>query len=151
MRTRTPLILAAAALLAVAGAIGAGLVHAPGARPFEPIAGCVAADGDTLQCGPERVRLMGIDAPEIAGHCRPETCPQGDWKASQDALAAGLARGPVTLQRWGTDRYGRTLAVVRGGADNLGCRQLRLGQAIYKPQWDQGDGVHGACPEVAPR
>jgi endonuclease YncB( thermonuclease family) len=30
-----------------------------------PLAVCVAVDGDTLRCGSERVRLLGIDAPEI--------------------------------------------------------------------------------------
>ena len=31
---------------------------------------CVAIDSDTLRCGQERVRLIGIDASELAGHCR---------------------------------------------------------------------------------
>ena len=28
-------------------------------------------DGDTIHCGYTRVRLAGIDAPEMPGHCQP--------------------------------------------------------------------------------
>ncbi len=44
----------------------------------------IAIDGDTLRCaaGP-RVRLAGIDAPEIPGHCRRgRKCTPGDPAAS---------------------------------------------------------------------
>ncbi len=46
-------------------------------------------DGDTLRCGSERVRLAGIDAPEMPGHCRPgRECTAGDAFASRDGLQA---------------------------------------------------------------
>jgi endonuclease YncB( thermonuclease family) len=44
-------------------------------------------DGDTLRCGDRRVRLYGIDAPELPGHCRPgRACTPGNPYASTDNL-----------------------------------------------------------------
>lgn len=138
-----------AVALLLALALAGGLPN-PSVRPFEQIGGCVADDGDTVHCGSERVRLMGIDAPEVAGRCRPKECPPGNARDSVAALSAGL-RGALTIQRWGTDRYGRTLGVMRADGQNLACRQIRLKQAVYKPEWDQGDGVRSDCPDIAIR
>ncbi|MGC1270186.1 MAG: hypothetical protein WA842_06275 [Croceibacterium sp.] len=33
-------------------------------------AACSVTDGDTIRCGDERIRLLGIDAPEMGGRCR---------------------------------------------------------------------------------
>jgi endonuclease YncB( thermonuclease family) len=77
--------------------------HAQGLR-------CIATDGDTLRCGQERVRVMGLDAPEL----RRPRCPaeRSLARAARDRLAGLVAQG-VTLRPMGRDRYGRTLAVVR--------------------------------------
>ncbi len=78
-------------------------------------------DGDTVRCGPrhggEVVRLLGIDAPEMPGHCRRgRACAPGDPFASKASLQAAVRlRGRVTIERHGRDRYGRTLAFVRVG------------------------------------
>ena len=78
-------------------------------------ASCRAIDGDSLVCGQERVRIMGLDAPELRARCRAETRLARAAHARMQQLAA---RG-VTLERRGRDRYRRTLAVVRvrGGQD----------------------------------
>ena len=108
---------------------------------------CVAVDGDTLRCGRERVRLLGIDAPEMPGHCqRGRQCAPGDPRQSTASLRAALGRGSLTITRVGEDRYGRTLALVRAGDTDLSCWQLRRGQAIYKPQWDNGRRLARICP-----
>lgn len=58
-----------------------------------PIA--VVVDGDTLRCGSERLRLLGIDAPEIE-HCpRWRQCAPGDGLASKRSLGAALRLGPL--------------------------------------------------------
>lgn len=47
----------------------------------------IAIDGDTLRCGAERIRLLGIDAPEMPGHCHERrNCVPGDPIASKNAL-----------------------------------------------------------------
>lgn len=98
---------------------------------------CTAVDGDTLRCGAERVRLIGIDAPELPGHCREgRRCADGDPWASKTALES-LVRGRwIRLERVGQDRYGRTLAFARTGNIDLSCAQLTAGRAVYVARWD---------------
>jgi micrococcal nuclease len=111
---------------------------------------CLAIDGDTLVCrqGLERVhlRLNGIDAPELAGHCRPgRHCAPGDPIASKVHLA-GLVNGRTV--RWydlGRDKYGRTIAQAKVGDVDLQCAQLKGGFAIYKPQWDNFRLTRATC------
>lgn len=111
-----------------------------------PAGACRAVDGDTLRCGQERIRLVGIDAPEMPGHCaRGRQCAPGDPVAARGNLARLLRSGPITIERLGRDHYGRTLALVRAGATDLSCAQLRGGFAIYKPAWDTGARVARIC------
>jgi micrococcal nuclease len=110
---------------------------------------CTATDGDTLRCGDERVRLLGIDAPELHG-CRPgRRCVEGDGEAARIALGAALQRGQLTIGRIGQDSYGRTLAVVYAGGVNLSCVMLAAGHAIYRQDWDNGGAVARDCPSQA--
>ncbi|MFN3425746.1 MAG: thermonuclease family protein [Novosphingobium meiothermophilum] len=90
---------------------------------------CVArvSDGDSLRlCSGERVRLIGIDAPELRGSSRcapaalarlknsrhPPWCDHARGEQARAALAQFLMRGPVQIERRGLDAYGRTLARV---------------------------------------
>ena len=108
---------------------------------------CTVVDGDTLRCGRERVRLLGIDAPELPGHCQAgRHCAPGDPFASTRSLRDALARGPVSIQRVGQDHYGRTLALVRAGRTDLSCWQVSRSQAIYKPYWDTDGRLAQICP-----
>lgn len=105
----------------------------------------VAIDGDTLRCGEERIRLLGIDAPELPGHCQEEReCVPGDPFASKKALESAV-RGPAMIERQGQDTYGRTLARVRVGGGDLSCKQIKNGHALYKPAWDQFQLVGTGC------
>lgn len=106
---------------------------------------CTAVDGDTLRCGDERVRLIGIDAPELPGHCRPgRACVEGNGWESKASLARLIHGRRVGLERHGRDAYGRTLAFAFIGARNLSCAQLRAGQAVYVARWDVAGRV-GRC------
>lgn len=109
---------------------------------------CHAVDGDTLRCGKERIRLQGIDAPEMPGHCRPgRHCAPGDPRRSQRSLASALQSGPIRIERTGRDHYGRTVAIVRAGQVNLACWQLMQRQAIYRRDWDSRQRVGRTCPQ----
>lgn len=83
------------------------LAAAPaGAFPARVVA---VADGDTLAVVPAdggrlRVRLYGIDAPEH---------DQSYGKQARRALSALVRRKTVDVERVDTDRYGRTVALVR--------------------------------------
>lgn len=106
---------------------------------------CHAIDGDTIKCGTERIRLLGIDAPEMPGHCRRgRVCVEGDPYASKDALAAML-KGTVRIDRVGYDHYGRTLALVEAGGRDVICAQLRDGKARYKAWYDENAQVSHRC------
>ena len=96
----------------------------------------VVVDGDTLRCrGVGRVRLIGIDAPELAGHCNPgRRCTPGDGVASKAALARtiAIAGRAVTCEEHGHDHYGRVLAYCSAGGIDLGCAQLAAGRAVVR-------------------
>jgi len=60
-------------------------------------------DGDTLRCAGERVRLFGVDAPEVR---RGKAPPQPFSEAARQALIR-LTRGRVACRFVNRDRYGR--------------------------------------------
>lgn len=90
-------------------------------------------DGDTIdvQLGAkrQRVRLLGIDAPEVA-HDTAAQCGADAATASLDTLAYGQT---VTLQHDPTadahDRFGRLLAYAEVGGLDLGAVQVERGYA----------------------
>lgn len=72
-------------------------------------------DGDTVKLvrddgTRERIRLEGIDAPEIEGADCPSERERGILAGA--ALAGLLKSGEVKILRNGQDRYGRTLARI---------------------------------------
>lgn len=91
----------------------AGALLAPASAPREAVVSRVV-DGDTLVVGRrERVRLIGVDAPEVAHRDR-EAEPLGPEAA---AFTRELAAGETIALRFDDeaglkDRYGRTLAYV---------------------------------------
>ena len=110
----------------------------------------IAIDGDTIRCGHERIRLLGIDAPEMPGHCRPgRICVDGDPYASRANLARLLSARPLTIERKGTDRYGRTIALVNAGGRDLSCGQLAAGRAVYVRKWDDAGALASFCPATS--
>jgi endonuclease YncB( thermonuclease family) len=112
---------------------------------WTPTTQCAPIDGDTLRCGNERVRLLGIDAPELPGHCRKgRACAPGDPVKSKAHLAK-LIRGGVTIAPITRDRYGRTVAQVYAGSKNAACEQLRAGMAMYVAKWDNGRRLAREC------
>ncbi len=107
--------------------------------------GAYVVDGDTIHCGHPRIRLLGIDAPEIEPCPRYRVCAPGDGQASKRSLIDALRFGPITYRPVTVDRYGRTVAVVWAGKVNLSCWQLQQNQAIYKPRWDNGGTIARDC------
>ncbi|WP_318842604.1 thermonuclease family protein [Sphingomonas sp. NIC1] len=142
-------------VLAAAAAIGTciGLTPSLGFPSLRPghrdtVSGCTVTDGDTIRCNGERIRLLGIDAPELPGHCRTgRNCAPGDGYASKRSLADALV-GTIRISRVGEDHYGRTLAILSSDRGDLSCWQLEHGQAIYKPQSDDGRRVARICPKA---
>lgn len=114
-----------------------------------PPSNCTVTDGDTIRCGDERIRLLGIDAPEIHGCRKGRVCVAGDGQASKRSLERAVAGSRLSLRRLGKDRYGRTLGVVyatkNGTTTNLACHQMNAGQAEYVGRWDDKGVIAKEC------
>ena len=90
-------------------------------------------DGDTFDCGTTRIRLEGIDAPELEGHCRPgRQCAPGDPHASTANLRRLVNWNTVQCRQTDTDAYGRTVARCTAGKTDLSCAQIEGGYAIRR-------------------
>ena len=87
-------------------------------------------DGDTLDVGQTRVRLEGIDAPELAQTC--QTATGESWacgKASADFLRTMAQQRDLACDRTGTDKYRRTLAMCFEDGININEAMVRAGMA----------------------
>lgn len=97
----------------------------------EVIAGrATVSDGDTLTVDGRKVRLHGVDAPELDQTCgdRGATWPCG--LAARDALAALVGEARLTCRVEDTDRYGRAVAVCLRGERDIGAELVRAGAAV---------------------
>lgn len=89
-----------------------------------------AVDGDTLVVAGHKVRLFGIDAPEID-----QTCERGGrlWscgKAAKDLLADLVGTAVVECSVQDIDRYGREVAVCVRRGEDIAALMVRQGGAI---------------------
>lgn len=93
--------------------------------------GASVVDGDGLVVAGIRIRLFGIDAPEVLQTCRRED--GSVWRCGQHATVAldDLAGGRrVSCLVHALDAYGRAVAVCRRGAVDLGAEIVRHGWAF---------------------
>jgi endonuclease YncB( thermonuclease family) len=80
-------------------------------------------DGDTLRMGPERIRLRGIDTPELTEPRGPE---------ARQRLEQLLKEGPIRIVPHGQDVYGRTVADVFVNGKNVA--EVLRSEGLAKPQ-----------------
>ncbi len=85
-----------------------------------------AIDGDTLDLDGERIRIVGLDAPETRCRCPAECRLAAQATARMRDLVSG--RG-VTIERTGRDKYRRTLAIVRVRSQDVATIMIREGLA----------------------
>jgi len=90
-----------------------------------------AIDGDTLAAGAERLRLMGIDAPEADQSCGGEgvkawTCGE----AAREALSRFASQQQTQCSGSSRDRYGRVLVRCRLGDTDINSELVRQGMAV---------------------
>lgn len=88
-------------------------------------------DGDTLAFGSERLRLEGIDAPEISQACTRDGRDYRCGEEARDALIRLLGRGYVSCDVGGRDGFGRRLGSCHGedGRD-IGAAMVSAGWAV---------------------
>ena len=99
------------------------------ARPPAPFTGRVwVVDGDTIRVGKHRVRLFGMDAPEMD--------QRGGAKAKSNLIR--LAGGAeVQVEPLTMDCYGRVVAKVWRGDTDLSERMVRDGFAVATSRWNR--------------
>ena len=86
---------------------------------------------DRLRCGPERLRLLGIE-PELESCPRSRVSVPGDGPSSKRSLELALQFERVRYQVVANDRYGRRVVTAWAGPINLSCWQLSHAEAVYK-------------------
>ena len=102
-------------------------------------------DGDTVTlAGGLRVRIAGIDAPELVHSAARKTAQCDDRAAAiraRDWLTRRVLNRQITLVGHGTDRYGRLVADIADTAGDIGQDEIRAGLAVRWP------AQHGnVCP-----
>ena len=84
-------------------------------------------DGDTFDLNGTRIRVAGIDAPET----HPARCPEEArlGLAATQKLAELLRGRPLWISGLRTDRYGRSVATVRVGGEDVADAMIGAGLA----------------------
>ncbi len=101
-------------------------------------------DGDSIEIDGTRIRISGIDAPEMAQSCisrEGASYPCGRRaRAELERLSGG---GTVTCRREGRDRFQRVLATCRAGDADLATAMVGAGWAVAYAG-SSGDRLRGA-------
>lgn len=125
----------------IASSTSGAFVSSQASTPARFSAGYVhVVDGDTLRYDGGRIRLAGIDAPELSQTCR--DAQRREWscgRAARARLIALVSHGQVACIPQGRDRYGRTLATCSAGqVADLSEALVRDGYAVdYRRYTDQ--------------
>ena len=94
-----------------------------------PSFACVV-DGDTLRLGQRRVRVTGINAPELAGARCPAERQLAERAADRLTELVNAGGFEMVAHRFNmVDRHGRELRVLRRGDRSLGSQLVREGLA----------------------
>ena len=128
LRRRGPWRVMVLIVLFVAAAVIAALLE-----PLPPTLSGEArvADGDTLRIGDDRIRLVGLDAPEFD-----QTCTDAGgttWPCGREAsqrLRELIDNSSINCETQGRDRYGRYLGRCTADGRDLGAALVAEGFAV---------------------
>lgn len=87
-------------------------------------------DGDSLELDGERIRLLGIDAPELAQMCQRGGKAWACGKAARHALRTHIAGSDVICRSTGEDQHGRWLAICRKDGQEINGWMVQAGLAV---------------------
>lgn len=90
----------------------------------------IAIDGDTLAAADRRLRLEGIDAPEIGQSCSSDGRTLACAEAARRRLAALAQRSDFLCRGGAKDRYDRLLVRCRTGEADVNATLVRDGLAV---------------------
>lgn len=122
-------------LVDLVAALGAILLLALIAARFQAATPAVegraqVVDGDSLVLSGRRLRLAGIDAPEITQTCRLGDAERACGREAKAVLLRLVGENPISCSIVGRDRYGRDLAECRAGDVDLNAAMVRAGHAV---------------------
>lgn len=103
------------------------------------------SDGDSFWLSDRRIRLIGLDAPELAQSCRLDGREQPCGTMARDALREIVAGGDLTCEPEGEDRYGRLLARCYLGDDDIGAEMVRSGWAVSTGDYGRSEAAARAA------
>jgi endonuclease YncB( thermonuclease family) len=115
-------------ILALGLAVGASVFLKPDERSMEGRA--YAIDGDTIRLNDMRIRLKGIDAPELEQTCVKAGQPYFCGEEARNALIAIILKHQVTCRMSGRDRYRRPLARCSAEGKDIGGQLVEAGWAL---------------------
>ncbi|RSV31929.1 thermonuclease family protein [Sphingomonas sp. ABOLE] len=95
-----------------------------------------AIDGDTIAVD---FRLFGADAVERKALCAKGSSCWPCGKAAQDFASKLMKRGPVSIRLTGQQSYGRPIAAVDVGGQDLGEAMIAAGYAVPTPNFLKTD------------
>ena len=87
-------------------------------------------DGDTIRIGEARIRIKGIDAPEMAQRCSRSGRSYACGETSRRALIDLVSGETIRCRAAGRDRYQRILARCTVKAKDIGARMVESGWAV---------------------
>lgn len=95
-------------------------------------------DGDGFRLNGKRIRLWGVDAPELRQTCERGPLPYPCGEEAREVLGALLQGGAVKCQAVDQDRYGRAVARCAVNGRDLGGELVRLGWAVDFRRYSKG-------------
>lgn len=94
----------------------------------------IVVDGDTIRLDGEKIRLWGVNAPEMS---------TTEGEKAKAYLEKYLADKDVVCYPTSVDRYGRTVAMCYVGNTDIACHMVNRGHAEDWPMFS--DGYYKGC------
>lgn len=98
-------------------------------------------DGDTLSLGNQKIRLAGIDAPEVGQMCTYKGESYDCGRSAATALITKIGWSQVRCTNAGTDKYGRVLGVCHLGLLDLNMWMVWKGHALAYREYSDAYAV----------
>ena len=87
-------------------------------------------DGDSLEKGNVRIRLIDIDAPELFQECEDENGKKYDCGFEAKKALEDLVYGGVSCESLGKDKYNRQLMKCFDGDEDINAKMVENGWAL---------------------
>src|SRR4030095_6649971 len=107
-------------------------------------------DGDTLEIHGQRIRLLGVDAPESPQYCY--LAGGKKWRCGQTAalqLQDFIGNQTVTCEKKGRERYRRIVALCFAAGHDLGAWLVENGWALAYERYSKAYVEHQQLAKTA--